>query len=210
MTNDMIAQVDYLQRLLDDKKISEILCLTYRLGSTYAAFWSFCVHTCIFISLLIRSYWKPSVIGNHLEQAASFAKSRESTLSIADSVCWFFIVSWWFVHVQVDSICKIAFFNFIAYMIYRISKSHCLELLLSSHCDDATLDLFLRLLDIYPLPRLTEIKVRKWKVNCSVFLYILFLYYRHTTILGIAVCTLSLTTFLIFLFLKRCPLILIV
>ena len=33
-----------------------------------------------------RSYWKPSVMGDHLEQAAKFARSRESTLNITDSV----------------------------------------------------------------------------------------------------------------------------
>ena len=44
-------------------------------------------------------------------------------------------------------------------MIYEISKSRGLELLFSSHCDDATLDLFLKLLDVYPVPKLSEIKV---------------------------------------------------
>ena len=61
---------------------------------------------------------------------------------------------------QVDSAYKTSFFNFIACMIYEISKSHSLELLFSSHCDDATLDLFLKLLDVYPVPKLSEIKVR--------------------------------------------------
>ena len=44
-------------------------------------------------------------------------------------------------------------------MIYEISRSRGLELLFSSHCDDATLDLFLKLLDVYPVPKLSEIKV---------------------------------------------------
>ena len=60
---------------------------------------------------------------------------------------------------QVDSIYKAAFFNFIAYMIYQISKSSNLELLFNDSCDDATLDLFLKLLATYPIPKLAEIKV---------------------------------------------------
>ena len=56
---------------------------------------------------------------------------------------------------------KTAFFNFIAYMVYQISKSHGLELLFGTYCDDATLDLFLKLLEIYPVPKLSEIKVNE-------------------------------------------------
>ena len=33
-----------------------------------------------------RSYWGPSVVGNHLEQAAAFSKSRESSLNVSDYV----------------------------------------------------------------------------------------------------------------------------
>jgi len=57
-------------------------------------------------------------------------------------------------------VCKTAFFNFIAYMIYQISKSQNLQLLFSDHCDDATLDLFLKLLNAHPVPELPEIKVK--------------------------------------------------
>jgi len=55
---------------------------------------------------------------------------------------------------------KTTFFNFIAYMIYRISNSHGLEFLSSTaYCDSATLDLFLKLLAVLPVPKLFEIKV---------------------------------------------------
>ena len=54
---------------------------------------------------------------------------------------------------------KAAFFNFIAYMIYQISKTQGFELLFGTYCDRATLDLFLKLLDVYPIPKLSEIKV---------------------------------------------------
>ena len=61
--------------------------------------------------------------------------------------------------------CKTAFFNFIAYMIYQISKSHNLQLLFCSHCDDATLDLFLQLLKVHPVPALPEVKVKYVQLN---------------------------------------------
>ena len=51
------------------------------------------------------------------------------------------------------------FFNFIAYMIYQISKSQGLDILFSDNCDNATLDLFLKLLNVYPIPPLAEVKV---------------------------------------------------
>ena len=60
---------------------------------------------------------------------------------------------------QVDSIYRSSFFNFIAYMIYQMSKGHNLDMLFSDHCDDAALDLFLKLLDVHPVPKLSEIKV---------------------------------------------------
>lgn len=41
-----------------------------------------------------------------------------------------------------------------------MSKSHNLDMLFSVSCNDATLDLFLKLLDAYPIPKLSEIKVR--------------------------------------------------
>ena len=64
-----------------------------------------------------------------------------------------------FVIVQVDSIYRSSFFNFIAYMICQMSKSHNLDMLFSDSCDNAALDLFLKLLDVYPIPKLSEIKV---------------------------------------------------
>ena len=55
--------------------------------------------------------------------------------------------------------CRSAFFNFIAYMIYQISKGVNLDILFSDNCDNTTLDLFLKLLKAYPIPKLVEIKV---------------------------------------------------
>ena len=49
-----------------------------------------------------------------------------------------------------------AFFNFIAFMLYQISKNQSLDVLLDDH---AVLNLFLRLLEAYNIPKLIEIKV---------------------------------------------------
>ena len=57
---------------------------------------------------------------------------------------------------QVDSIYTSAFFNFIAYMLYQISKSCDINVSLD---DPAVLDLFLRLLEVYAIPKLPEVKV---------------------------------------------------
>ena len=54
-----------------------------------------------------------------------------------------------------------AFFNFVAYMLYQISINHCSDVLLN---DQAVLDLFLRLLEAYAIPKLIEIKVI-WQVT---------------------------------------------
>ena len=62
--------------------------------------------------------------------------------------------------IQVESMYRSTFFNFIAYMIFQISKSHNLDILFKNKCDKATLKLFLKLLDAFPIPKLAEIKVR--------------------------------------------------
>ena len=54
---------------------------------------------------------------------------------------------------------KTTFFNFIAFMIHKISNSHGLELLFSSQCESTTLELFFKLLVVQPIPKLFEIKV---------------------------------------------------
>ena len=49
-----------------------------------------------------------------------------------------------------------------------MSRGHNLDMLFSDHCDDAALDLFLKLLDVHPIPKLSEIKVmlRLYSYNC--------------------------------------------
>ena len=40
-----------------------------------------------------------------------------------------------------------------------MSRGHNLDMLFSDHCDNAALDLFLKLLNMHPIPKLSEIKV---------------------------------------------------
>ena len=82
-----------------------------------------------------------------------------------------------------------AFFNFIAYMLYQISKSRSLNILFSDDCDNATLNLFLKLLDAFPIPKLAEVKVNYSSVYSYVIpiLYYINIYVRLTTIPGIVV-----------------------
>jgi len=101
-------------------------------------------------------------MGKHLEQAAKFSESRKSTLSVSDSVGYIVYTYYacnYLIIIQVDSMYRSAFFNFTAYMIYQMSKSHNLDMLFSNDCDIATLDVFLKLLHAYPIPKLAEIKV---------------------------------------------------
>ena len=52
-----------------------------------------------------------------------------------------------------------------------MSRGHNLDMLFSDHCDEAALDLFLKLLDVHPIPKLSEIKVmlRLYSYNCLYF-----------------------------------------
>lgn len=50
-----------------------------------------------------------------------------------------------------------------------MSRGRNLDMLFSGYCDDAALDLFLKLLDVHPIPKLSEIKVmlRSYTIYCT-------------------------------------------
>lgn len=91
-----------------------------------------------------RSYWKPSVIAEYLEKAAMYSKNRESTLNIAESV---------------GAVFKSLFFNFLAYMINLINEEYNIEILFSDSCIPAIQSLFLDILKVIPVPKLSEIPI---------------------------------------------------
>ena len=66
---------------------------------------------------------------------------------------------------QVDSVYRSTFFNFIVYMIYQISKNCSLDILLRDNCENIMFNLFLKLLDAYSIPKLAEIKVILCVIN---------------------------------------------
>ena len=92
-----------------------------------------------------RSYWKPAVMEDYLERAALFAKNRESTLSITDSIQTMF---------------KTLFFDFLVYIISRINEDFNLDVLFGDDCTPHTQRLFLDILHVFPCPRLPELKAR--------------------------------------------------
>ena len=75
---DIVSKYAYLKKLLFDKKVGGVLCSKFRLDELF--------NVLLCNDFVDRLYWKPSVISSHLEQAAKFCKSRESTLNISDSV----------------------------------------------------------------------------------------------------------------------------
>ena len=91
-----------------------------------------------------RSYWKPNVMAEYLDRAASFSKNRESTLNITDSIQTMF---------------KTLFFDFLVYMISRINNRFNIDVLFDRDSSPAIQMLFLDILQVFPLPSLSQINV---------------------------------------------------
>ena len=91
-----------------------------------------------------RSYWKPNVMAEYLDRAASFTKNRESTLNITDSIQTTF---------------KTLFFDFLVYMISRINDRFNIDVLFDRDGSPAIQMLFLDILRVFPLPSLSQVKV---------------------------------------------------
>ena len=72
---------------------------------------------------------------------------------------------------QVDSVYRSTFFNFIVYMIYQINKNCSLDILLRDNWKNCMFNLFLKLLDAYSIPKLAEIKVILYTCSKQVLLY---------------------------------------
>ena len=91
-----------------------------------------------------RSYWKPTVMAEYLDRAASFSKNRESTLNITDSI---------------QSVFKTLFFDFLVYMISRINDRYNIDVLFDKDASPAIQWLFADILHVFPLPPLSQVKV---------------------------------------------------
>ena len=91
-----------------------------------------------------RSYWKPPVMAEYLDRAASFSKNRESTLNITDSIQTMF---------------KTLFFDFLVYMISRINDRFNIDILFNRDGSPALQMLFIDILHVFPLPSLSQVNV---------------------------------------------------
>ena len=92
-----------------------------------------------------RSYWKPIVMTEYLEKAATFTKNHESTLNITDTV---------------QTMYKSLFFGFLVYMLSQMNEDYNIDVLFDSDCTPPVLELFLGILKVFPLPKLSQLQLR--------------------------------------------------
>ena len=90
-----------------------------------------------------RVYWTPPVMAEYLERAASFTKSQESTLNITDSI---------------QTVFKTLFFDFLVYMVSRINEHFNIDILFDTNTP-AVHELFLEILEVFPVPNLSQVNV---------------------------------------------------
>ena len=91
-----------------------------------------------------NSYWQPSVMVEYLEKAARFAHQHEATASIIDSL---------------QSIFKRLFFDFLVYIISKINEGMNIDVIFDVDCTPEVHQLFLDILRVYPIPKLSELKM---------------------------------------------------
>lgn len=90
-----------------------------------------------------RAYWKPKVMAEYLERAATFCKQRESTLNITDSI-----------QTQVKSL----FMDFCVYMLTRINENFNLDVIYAE--ESSTIHkLFLAVFKVFPVPKLSQLNL---------------------------------------------------
>ena len=92
-----------------------------------------------------HTYWKPNVMAEYLEKAVVFTRSQYSTLNITDSI---------------QATFKNHFFDFLVYMISRINEDCNIDVLFSPDSSPAIEELFLNITQAFPVPKLSQLKVR--------------------------------------------------
>ena len=118
---DATQRVEDLQRLLGECGLGKLLCE------------KFC------------SYWKPKVMLEYLERAATFSKQRESTLNITD-----------FIQTQFKSL----FFDFCIYMLSRANEHYNLDIVFEEKEDFSPVKtLFLDIFQHFPMPKLSQLSL---------------------------------------------------
>ena len=98
------------------------------------------------------SYWQPSVMVEYLEKAAAFANQHETAVNLIDSL---------------HAIFKNLFVDFVVYMVSQMNVDSNIDVLFSPDCTPTAKSLFLSLLRIHPVPKLTELKMLRILVDTS-------------------------------------------
>ena len=91
-----------------------------------------------------RAYWKPKLMAQYLEEAATFSMHRESTLNITDSI-----------QTQI----KALFEDFCVYMLMQANQSFSLKTLCNEDLSSPVHKLFIDILNDFPVPKLQELKL---------------------------------------------------
>ena len=109
-----------LKELLIDKGVGKILCKFF------------------------RNYWRPRVMVEHLERAATFTQSQNSSLNIKDAI---------------QAMFQSTFTDFMVVMVARINNNRNLDVLFAPDCNPVIESLFLSLLETLPCPKLSQLKI---------------------------------------------------
>lgn len=129
-TMDVTQRSKVLKILLVDRGVGEVLCEKF------------------------RAYWKPKVMGEYLEKAATFSKMRESSLNITDAIQTQF---------------KALFMDFCVYMLARANENFNLDTVYAEDTDspiqyaedssNPIQKLFLEIFMIFPVPKLHQLNL---------------------------------------------------
>ena len=115
-----VERCNKLKELLIDKGVGKILCKFF------------------------RTYWHPHVMVEHLECAAAFTHTQNSSLNITDCVQTMF---------------QSTFTDFMVVMVTRINNNRNLDVLFAPDCNPVIESLFLSLLETLPYPKLSQLKI---------------------------------------------------
>lgn len=91
-----------------------------------------------------HSYWQPNVMVEYLEKAAQLSQQHETSLSVIDSL---------------QTIFKNLFFDFLVHMVYKMNQGMNIDVLFNEATSSNVVELFLDVLRIIPIPKLSEIKM---------------------------------------------------
>ncbi len=90
------------------------------------------------------SYLSPSVLTGYLQEATMLAQDRESTSSITNAI---------------ETMLKGHFFDFVAHIVFVFNCDHVFDIIFDAKCTPAVHELFMRLLDVMPLPEFAHLSL---------------------------------------------------